>query len=42
MGKTLIKMRVVHNDKFAQLSGDKKLSYNNLLDLDAAVKIAYG
>ena len=30
------------NDKFTQLSGDKKLSYNNLLDLDAAVKIAYG
>ena len=33
---------LVNNDKFAQLSGDKKLSYNNLLDLDAAVKIAYG
>ena len=32
----------VNNDRFAQLSGDKKLSYNNLLDLDAAVKIAYG
>ena len=33
---------IVNNDKFTQLSGDKKLSYNNLLDLDAAVKIAYG
>ncbi len=33
---------LVNNDRFAQLSGDKKLSYNNLLDLDAAVKIAYG
>ena len=32
----------VNNSKFSQLSGDKKLSYNNLLDLDAAVKIAHG
>ena len=33
---------LVSNDKFTQLSGDKKLSYNNLLDLDAGIKIAYG
>ena len=26
---------LVNNNKFSQLSGDKKLSYNNLLDLDA-------
>ena len=32
----------INQNKFSQLSGDKKLSYNNLLDLDAAVKIAYG
>ncbi len=32
----------VNDDKFSQLSGDKKLSYNNLLDLDAGIKIAYG
>ena len=32
----------INRTKFSQLSGDKKLSYNNLLDLDAAVKIAYG
>jgi len=30
------------NDKsFVQLGGEKKLSYNNLLDLDAAINIAY-
>ena len=28
------------NNNFKQLSGEKKLSYNNLLDLDAAVTIA--
>ena len=32
---------LINNNKFKQLSGDKKLSYNNLLDLDAAVTIAY-
>ena len=32
---------VIKKNVFKQLSGDKKLSYNNLLDLDAAVKIAY-
>ena len=32
---------LIDNNKFKQLSGDKKLSYNNLLDLDAAVTIAY-
>ncbi len=32
----------IYENKFLQLSGDKKLSYNNLLDLDAAVKIANG
>ena len=33
---------LIGNDKFTQLSGDKKLSYNNILDLDAGIKIAYG
>ena len=33
---------LVNNSKFRQLGGDKKLSYNNLLDLDAAVKIVQG
>ena len=33
---------LINDNKFSQLSGDKKLSYNNLLDLDAAVKIVYG
>ena len=32
---------VIDKKRFRQLSGEKKLSYNNLLDLDAAVKIAY-
>ncbi len=32
---------LISNNKFKQLSGEKKLSYNNLLDLDAAVTIAY-
>ena len=32
---------VVNKGNIEQLSGDKKLSYNNLLDLDAAVNIAY-
>ena len=32
---------LVHENSFEQLGGEKKLSYNNLLDLDAAVKIAY-
>ncbi len=32
---------LIDNNKFKQLSGDKKLSYNNFLDLDAAVTIAY-
>ena len=36
------KATAVINDKiFKQLSGEKKLSYNNLLDLDAALAIAY-
>ncbi len=33
---------LIDNNRFKQLSGEKKLSYNNLLDLDAAVSIAYG
>ena len=33
---------IVNDNKFSQLSGDKKLSYNNLLDLDAAIKIVHG
>ena len=32
---------LIANNKFKQLSGEKRLSYNNLLDLDAAVRIAY-
>ena len=32
---------IIGKNKFKQLSGEKKLSYNNLLDLDAAVTIAY-
>ena len=31
----------VNDEKFSQLSGAKKLSYNNLLDLDAGIKITY-
>ncbi len=33
---------LINNDSFKQVSGQKVLSYNNLLDLDAAVNIAYG
>ncbi len=33
---------LIDSSRFKQLSGEKKLSYNNLLDLDAAVSIAYG
>ena len=32
---------LIEGNQFKQLSGEKKLSYNNLLDLDAAVTIAY-
>ena len=32
---------LISKNKFRQLSGEKELSYNNLLDLDAAVTIAY-
>ena len=32
---------LINNKSFKQMSGQKKLSYNNLLDLDAAVNIAY-
>ena len=32
---------LVNDKSFTQLSGEKKLSYNNLLDLDAAINIAY-
>ncbi len=32
---------LIERNQFKQLSGEKKLSYNNLLDLDAAVTIAY-
>ena len=32
---------LVNDNSFEQLSGKKKLSYNNLLDLDAAINIAY-
>jgi phosphoribosylaminoimidazolecarboxamide formyltransferase/IMP cyclohydrolase len=32
---------LVNNNSFKQLGGEKKLSYNNLLDLDAAINIAY-
>tara|TARA_A100001015_G_scaffold114800_1_gene127451 strand:- start:1747 stop:3216 length:1470 start_codon:yes stop_codon:yes gene_type:complete len=32
---------LIGKNKFKQLSGEKKLSYNNLLDLDAAVTVAY-
>lgn len=32
----------IKNNSFSQLSGNKKLSYNNLLDLDAAIKISFG
>ncbi len=33
---------LINDNKFSQLSGNKKLSYNNLLDLDAAIRIVYG
>ena len=32
---------LVNDKSFMQLGGEKKLSYNNLLDLDAAINIAY-
>ena len=32
---------LVNDNSFVQLGGEKKLSYNNLLDLDAAINIAY-
>ena len=32
---------LIDENKFKQLSGEKELSYNNLLDLDAAVTITY-
>ena len=32
---------LVDDKSFVQLSGEKRLSYNNLLDLDAAINIAY-
>ena len=32
---------LINNKSFIQLGGEKKLSYNNLLDLDAAINIAY-
>lgn len=32
---------LISKNKFSQLSGEKKLSYNNLLDLDAAISMAY-
>ena len=32
---------LVNENSFEQLGGEKKLSYNNLLDLDAAINIAY-
>ena len=32
---------LIDENKFIQLSGEKELSYNNLLDLDAAVTITY-
>ena len=32
---------LIDNNSFKQLGGEKKLSYNNLLDLDAAINIAY-
>ena len=32
----------IDDNKFTQLSGNKKLSYNNLLDLDSAIKITNG
>ena len=32
---------LVNHNSFKELGGEKKLSYNNLLDLDAAINIAY-
>jgi phosphoribosylaminoimidazolecarboxamide formyltransferase/IMP cyclohydrolase len=32
---------LINENSFEQLGGEKKLSYNNLLDLDAAINIAY-
>ena len=33
---------IIDKKKFSQISGDKKLSYNNLLDVDAGVNLTYG
>ena len=33
---------IIDNNKFSQISGAKKLSYNNLLDIDAGVQLTYG
>ncbi len=33
---------LINKKSFKQISGQKKLSYNNLLDLDAAINIVYG
>ena len=33
---------IIDNNKFSQISGTKKLSYNNLLDIDAGVQLTYG
>ena len=33
---------IVDSNKFSQISGDKRLSYNNLLDIDAGVHLTYG
>ena len=33
---------IIDNNQFSQISGDKKLSYNNLLDIDAGVNLTYG
>ncbi len=32
---------LINEKKFTQLSGDKRLSYNNLLDIDSAIRITY-
>ena len=33
---------IIDNNKFSQVCGNKKLSYNNLLDIDAGVQLTYG
>ena len=33
---------IIDKNKFSQISGDKRLSYNNLLDIDAGVSLCYG